>query len=111
MPAAPPFDRVEVWTATTAEAEPRLADYRGLLPADETARAERFWHAADCHRFVTARAIVRMMLSRYVERPPQVWQLRIESHGRPEIANLPAGAPDLRFNISHTDGLVACAFT
>ena len=32
-------------------------------------------------------------------------------HGRPEILDAPPGTPDLRFNISHTDGLIACAVT
>ena len=32
-------------------------------------------------------------------------------HGRPEILDRPAGVPDLRFNLSHTDGLIACAVT
>jgi 4'-phosphopantetheinyl transferase len=81
------------------------------LTADETARCERFWQEADRARFLIARAMVRTMLSHYVAVPPQAWRLRIETHGRPEIDNLPAGAPDLRFNLSHTDGLVACAVT
>jgi len=111
MPAAPPVDRVDVWTATTEEAGRHLQEYRTLLTADETARAERFWRDADRARFVIARALVRTMLSRYVSVPPHGWRLRIEAHGRPEIDNLPPSAPDLRFNLSHTEGLVACAVT
>lgn len=111
MRVAPPVDRVDVWTVTTEEAARHVAEYRTLLTPDETGRAERFWHDADRDRFVIARATARTMLSRYVAMPPHAWRLRIESHGRPEIDNLPADAPDLRFNISHTAGLVACAVT
>lgn len=111
MLAAPPLDRVDVWTATPDDAERHLPEYHSILAADEVSRCDRFWHQADRARFVIARALVRTMLSRYVGVPPQWWRLRIESHGRPEIDNLPHGAPDLRFNLSHTDGLVACAVT
>ena len=38
--------------------------------------------------------------------PPEGWRFRIGAHGRPEIADGPAA---LRFNLSHTTGLVACA--
>jgi 4'-phosphopantetheinyl transferase len=111
MPTAPPLDRVDVWTTTTDEAEPYFPGYCALLTPDERTRAERFCFHGDRLRFVTARAMVRAMLSRHVDLPPDAWRLRIESYGRPEVANLPPGAPDLRFNISHTEGLVACALT
>jgi len=113
MSAPLPLDRVHVWTISTAEAgtPARLQQYRALLTADEVARGDRFLQEADRVRFIVARALVRTMLSRYVPVPPQTWRLRIEQYGKPEVANLPANAPDLRFNLSHTDGLVACAVT
>ena len=108
MSAPPPLDRVHVWTISTAEAgtPDRLDHYRALLTADEIARGNRFLQEADRVRFVVARALVRTMLSRYVPVPPHTWRLRIEQYGKPEVANLPASAPDLRFNLSHTEGLV-----
>jgi 4'-phosphopantetheinyl transferase len=111
MLAAPPLDRVDVWTAAPDDAERYLPEYESMLAADEMARCGRFWRQPDRARFVIARVLARTMLSRYVAVPPESWRLRIESHGRPEIDNLPDGAPALRFNISHTEGLVACAVT
>lgn len=111
MRAAPPLDRVDVWTAIPDEAGRHLQEYRSILAADEVTRCDRFWQESDRARFLIARALVRTMLSHYVPVPPHAWRLRIETHGRPEIDNLPPGAPDLRFNLSHTDGLVACAVT
>jgi 4'-phosphopantetheinyl transferase len=104
---------VDVWTAATHEAgtDERLRQYCTFLPEDEALRAERFVHRADRARFLIARAMARTMLSRYVPIPPQEWRFRIEPYGRPELADRPPGAPDLRFNLSHTDGLVACAVT
>jgi 4'-phosphopantetheinyl transferase len=112
MPQSPPVDCVQVWTALPDPAQSgRLAYYRSLLTRDERERCDRFVQDADRLRFLLARALVRTMLSEYVAIPPGDWRFRIEEYGRPEVAELPAGAPDLRFNLSHTPGLVACAVT
>jgi 4'-phosphopantetheinyl transferase len=109
----PPVDRVEVWTVHqgSPEVHARLAAYESLLTDDERRRAGRFLHAADRGRFVIGRALARTMLSRFADVPPRDWLIVIDEHGRPELADRPAGASDLRFNLSHTDGLVVCALT
>lgn len=95
-----------------AEALARLDRYLPLLSPDEHARMARFVFERDRHRFLLTRALVRTMLSRYASAvPPAAWQFTANIHGRPEILDRPAGVPDLRFNISHTDGLIACAVT
>lgn len=111
MSAAPPVDQVHVWTTSTNEADTaaRLVQYRGLLSAEEASRCDRLASPASRARFLIARAMARTMLSRYVPLNPAAWRFRITEHGRPEIAELPPGAPDLRFNLTHTEGLVACA--
>jgi 4'-phosphopantetheinyl transferase len=112
MPHSPPVDCVQVWTALPDLAHgPRVEYYRSLLTTDELDRCDRFVHEADRVRFLLARALVRTMLSEYVAVAPREWRFRIEAYGRPEVAELPRGAPDLRFNLSHTPGLVACAVT
>jgi 4'-phosphopantetheinyl transferase len=112
MPAPPPVDCVQVWTAPSDAVQPeRLQHYRSLLAPDELDRCDRFIHTADRTRFLMARAMVRTMLSEYVPLRPHQWRFRIEEYGRPEVAELPQGAPDLRFNLSHTPGLVACGVT
>ena len=108
-----PIDRVHVWTAPTEKAgsDAQVRYYATLVPADELSRAERFVHHDDRMRFLLARAMARAMLSRYVPVAPQDWRFRIEPYGRPELTEHPPGVPDLRFNVSHTKGLVACAVT
>jgi len=54
---------------------------------------------------------VRTMLSRYASVRPAGWSFIANVHGRPEILDRPKGVPDLRFNLSHTEGLIACAVT
>jgi 4'-phosphopantetheinyl transferase len=53
---------------------------------------------------------VRTTLSRYADLDPRRWRFRQGAEGRPEI-DRQGGLPPLRFNLSHTRGLVACVVT
>ncbi|MEE8138003.1 MAG: 4'-phosphopantetheinyl transferase superfamily protein [Thermoanaerobaculia bacterium] len=84
-----------------------IAAYRGLLSVDE---AERYGHLRQSRvrrEFLLGRALVRTTLSRYAQVEPVEWVFRATAHGRPEISG-PAGHDELRFNLSHTRGMVAC---
>jgi 4'-phosphopantetheinyl transferase len=88
--------------------DPALLDaYHDLLSADERERQQRFRFARDRHRHVVTRALVRTLLSRYAAVDPRAWVFRTNRHGRPEIAR-PRGVPALRFNVSHTSGMIVC---
>ena len=108
-----PFNSVHVDLVDTASAAAldKLDAYRALLSPDEHERMARFVFDRDRRVFLITRALVRTMLSRYAQVAPADWKFIANVHGRPEILDRPPGAPDLRFNISHTDGLIACAVT
>lgn len=96
----------------TGPAEPTdFSDYLPLLAAEEIAQFERFKVERARRLFLAARALARSALSLYYPAvAPDEWRFRFNDHGRPEID--PAGDwPPLRFNLSHTDGLVACLVT
>jgi 4'-phosphopantetheinyl transferase len=84
-----------------------LAQCEELLAPDEKERKQRFLVAEARRQHLIARALVRTTLSRYADVPPNAWIFTPNRYGRPEIAG-PAGVPPLRFNLSHTKGLVAC---
>jgi 4'-phosphopantetheinyl transferase len=96
-------DGADVWEQHEA--------YRALLSKDEEERMARLVFERDRRRFLLTRALVRTMLSRYASVRPAGWSFVANVHGRPEILDRPKGVPDLRFNISHTEGLIACAVT
>jgi len=102
-------DTVDIWyVLPDAIRNPDLLEgYKGLLSADETARYQRFWFDRDRHLHLVAWALVRTTLSRYAGISPEAWEFRINRYGRPEIAG-PGDTPPLRFNLSHTRGLIAC---
>ena len=94
-----------------ADAWAQHQNYQALLSKDEEARMARLIFDRDRRRFLLTRALVRTMLSRYASVPPAAWAFIANVHGRPEILDRPKGVPDLRFNLSHTEGLIACAVT
>ena len=113
MTEAPPVDRVVITLARPDDPRvlERLIAYRQYLSEDELMRVARFVQPSDAANFIVGRTLARTLLSRYAEVAPRDWPFRIDAHGRPELAARPAGVPDLRFNVSHTTGLVACAVT
>ena len=81
-----------------------------LLDEEETTRYHRFYFDKDRQHYLAAHALLRLTLSRYAPHEPQAWRFERGPKGKPEIA---AGInmPRLRFNLSHTQGLVACIIT
>lgn len=108
-----PFRSVHVDLVATdnAAALAKREQYLPLLSPEEHKRMARFVFERDRVRFLLTRALVRTTLSRYSPVAPADWHFIANAHGRPEILDRPAGVPDLRFNLSHTDGLIACAVT
>ena len=103
---------VHVWLVTPeaiTDTE-RLACYAAMLSPEERVRQQRFHFEKDRHSFLVSHALVRKVLSSYVDVGPADWQFSAGPHGRPEIAG-PAGVPALRFNLTHTAGLTACLVT
>lgn len=124
MSAAPPSARGEprllaalageahLWLVRLRESIPPEVErrWRDLLSPEEEAAARRFRVESARREHLAARALVRTTLSRYADVAPDRWRFRGGPQGRPEIGG-PAGAPPLRFNLSHTRGLVACVVT
>jgi 4'-phosphopantetheinyl transferase len=103
--------QVDVWLAAPDQiSADDLRSYERLMSADEHARWTRFVVPKPRLQHLVARALLRTTLSRYVDVAPRQWQFGTNAYGRPHVA-APTLACDLRFNISHTDGLVALAVT
>jgi 4'-phosphopantetheinyl transferase len=110
-PMALDADEVHVWLARSDA--PSLDDAmreRALatLSDEERAQQTRFHFAHDRDLYLAAHALVRATLSRYATVSPIAWSFVRNQHGCPSIAPGVCAAP-LRFNLSHTRGLAACA--
>lgn len=84
-----------------------LAELRGLLQDSEREQEPRFYFSDDRKRYLVTRAMVRTLLSRYASVAPQDWRFVKNAYGRPQIDRRHTEALNLRFNISHTRGLIA----
>jgi len=104
-------DEIHVWRAfldlTTSHARALL---HHTLSADEQARAECFHFQKDREHFIVARAVLRDILSRYLNRQPDALRFRYNNYGKPFLARELSGNK-LRFNVSHSYGLALYAIT
>jgi 4'-phosphopantetheinyl transferase len=105
-----PAGEVHVWVVRLAASQrpERLQVCAAMLSASECERAARFRFERHRRAWIVAHALLRSALSHYAPVEPRAWEFEAERHGRPRIAG-PSGAPPLRFNLSHTDRLAACA--
>ncbi len=105
-------DAVHVWVGTPTDfRSPRMVEQlRGWLSHDECQRHQRLHSATDRDAFLVAHGVLRFLIGQYLGQPPAALQFEAGPHGRPELVQRMAG-PRLRFNLSHTRGLVAWAFS
>jgi len=88
-----------------------LSEYYNLLSNEERSQHKRFYFQKDRHQYLITRALVRSVLSLYVNRiPPEQWQFEKNAYGKPFISNRQLEIP-LCFNLSHTQNLVVMAVT
>lgn len=78
---------------------------RALLGADEATRAGRFVFERDRRVYTLAHGFLRLVLAGKLGCEPRALRFDAGAGQRPELAG--AAAPPLRFNLSHTRGLVA----
>ncbi len=105
-------EEAHLWILRLRESIPPPLErrWRGLLSTAEEQAWRRFKVESARRQHLAARALARTTLSRYADVEPRRWEFSASPEGKPEIAG-PAGAPPLRFNLSHTRGLVACVVT
>lgn len=84
-----------------------LGRLKSVLTSDEQDACDRFLFDKDRHQYLFAHAMLRGVLSRYAPVRCADWRFAApEKYGKPRVA-LTLDQP-LHFNLSHTDGLVAC---
>lgn len=104
-------NEVHLWLANPSEFEnsPSLQRLSACLSREETARMMRYYFQKNRTEYLVGRAGIRHVLSTLTGVEPGTWKFQDGQWGRPE---LPAESPfsGFRFNLSHTDNLLALAF-
>ena len=106
--AGPAADEVHVWWARPPHGPPLHRRPREVLAPDELERARRLIDAKLRRQWGFTRAWLRHVLAAYTGQLPEHVTLVEGPEGKPRLA-LPAGAPDLRFNLSHSGELAVVA--
>jgi 4'-phosphopantetheinyl transferase len=100
-----------VWTISVTDNDQKNIDkFSHVLCPDELGRLEHIKHKQSKLEYQAAHILCRVMLSNFSDVAPADWLFEIGEHGKPEI-NEKLNHENLRFNISHTNGMVACALT
>lgn len=105
-----PDDEVHVWYAALDAPALDVPVLESILSADERERADRYRGARDRRRSVTARGLLRLLLSRYLDLDPASLRFDHGRQGKPSLSAAHGGAP-LCFNVSHSGGAALYAVT
>jgi 4'-phosphopantetheinyl transferase len=103
-------DEVHIWRAHLDVVGHVVQSLKHVLSPNELGRAERFRFEKDRNRFVIARGVLRKMLSLYCKTEPNQLRFRQNIYGKPALDPQGVG-DDLRFNLSHSDGIALYAIT
>jgi 4'-phosphopantetheinyl transferase len=99
-------EEVHLWSVALTAGAAELPTLRGLLSAEEQARADRFRFAKDRDAYTTARAMLRLLLASYTHLDPEAIGFSYAAHGKPSIAS----EEKVCFNLSHSGDLALYAF-
>ncbi|MEQ9552690.1 MAG: 4'-phosphopantetheinyl transferase superfamily protein [Coleofasciculus sp. G3-WIS-01] len=102
--------QIHVWQADLNRSLAQIERFAQLLSPDEQQRASRFYFERDRNHFIAGRGILRTILSRYLNQPPNQIQFDYSSRGKPALATInPENT--LGFNLSHSHGLALYALS
>ncbi len=88
-------DAVHLWLADLDRVE-AFEFHKGILSHEEQGRANRFKFWRDQRRYINGRGILRVLLGRYLRKPPQHIEIEYSAHGKLYLTNSP-----VNFNLAH----------
>jgi len=116
LPATSDWDALQTaahaWQVDPDDIDARTLELRctAWLSPEERTRLDRLPNDRLKHVYLTSRALCRGTLSRYTDVDPAAWTFVANAHGKPAIA-APVEFETLRFNLTHSEGLLACLVT
>lgn len=102
-------NEVHVWCVPLVTSPRCTTGYQSILSTDEQERVLRFVYQKDREQFITCRGKLRVLIARYLKSEPSGIRFYYSKEGKPALAQI--GNMDLRFNVSHSDGIALYAFT
>jgi 4'-phosphopantetheinyl transferase len=102
---------IHLWRCPEEIAATKLDDLSRSLNAQEQRRAQQYRFEPDRRRFILCRGVLRDLLGRYLDCPPDQVRFTSGAHGKPALATEHQAGSLLDFNLSHTRGMCLLGFT
>lgn len=99
--------KITIWRIKTADFLFKLDDFKAILDVVETAKFLRFKIEADQQTRIISRAILRILLGRYLNIDPEEIQFTLNHQKKPILKN--SNAENLHFNVSHSGNWILIA--
>ena len=96
--------KVHLWRVSCKSVQEYCGSLEPLLSSDEVTRANHFRFSKDRERFIVARGMLRIILSRYLECTPCEVDFCYGHHGKPALAQ--ESKDSLHFNLSHSEEII-----
>lgn len=95
-----------IWSANLSDSKDNLNYFTYLLSNDEQERAKKYRFSKDQKNFIASRGILRSLLAKYLNKPPQNIKITYGPWGKPCLAE----ESRLFFNVSHSKDCALYAF-
>jgi 4'-phosphopantetheinyl transferase len=99
---------VHIWMASIELPDATISRLSAFLSKDELERAARFLHDRHRNKYIAGRAMMRDVISRYVDDGPEDIAFAYLSHGKPELSGELRNS-GIEFNLSHSGEVALCA--
>lgn len=103
-------DDVHIWRIQLDTDAFRAMSWEDLLSVDERERARRFHFSRDRTRFSTARGLLRLVLSAYLQADPHTLCFCYSPMGKPSLDG-PHASSHVKFNVSHSEDVAVFAIS
>ena len=95
---------VHLWKMNLDLSREQVEKQYMILSEDEKKRANSFKFEIHKNRFIIARSTMKLILSRYLNLPPEKIKFKYNAYGKPQLVN-ELKSEGLEFNLSHSENL------
>jgi 4'-phosphopantetheinyl transferase len=103
-------DHADIWLVNLKDGTPSQDTFWSHLSEREHRRADRYKHEGARDEYIVSRAMLRLLLSKYVGVEPLTLTFGQAPRGKPYLIEIP-GKPPPQFNMTHSHGVALYAFS
>jgi 4'-phosphopantetheinyl transferase len=102
-------NEVHIWRTSLLKTAGEYRQLQTFLDGNECARAQSFFSVEQRCQWIAARGMLRLLLGTYLDVHPAQLTFCYNAYGKPDLGEA-WQQTDMRFNLSHSDGLALYAF-